>query len=144
MTDSGRRRTVLHVQEPAWTPEQLGAWLKKRREELGLSHDKLGARVGKGRPQLIDYEKGRHDPSGTTLVALFHALGIRLEPEPPDELPKSVASELRLLRERIDVVLAQHPPLGVTGAGESPRSAPPQGGLGTRQPEHERLEDPDG
>jgi transcriptional regulator with XRE-family HTH domain len=85
-----------------WTVEEVGAYLKELRERAGLSHDRLGERVGKTRSQLIAYEQGRHEPGATFLMAAFDELGVQLVPPAPRTDPQSISAELRDLRESVD------------------------------------------
>jgi transcriptional regulator with XRE-family HTH domain len=87
-----------------WTPQALGRWLLALRLASGLSHDALGERVGKTRSQLIDYEKGRRSPVGTALLEILTELGVRIDPPPPGEPPRPLASEVRELSENVDAL----------------------------------------
>ncbi len=53
-----------------------GAALRQARINRGLSHDALGVRTGRSRPNLIAYEQGRHQPSPRLLVVLAEALDV--------------------------------------------------------------------
>ena len=53
------------------------AALAKYRRQRGLSLDQLGERIGRARPNLITWEKGRSTPSPPKLVALAAALGVK-------------------------------------------------------------------
>ena len=53
------------------------AALAEYRRRRGLSLDQLGARIGRARPNLITWEKGRSTPSPPKLVALAAALGVK-------------------------------------------------------------------
>ncbi len=52
------------------------AALTEYRHRRGLSLDQLGERIGRARPNLITWEKGRSAPSPPKLVALAEALGV--------------------------------------------------------------------
>jgi transcriptional regulator with XRE-family HTH domain len=52
------------------------AALVRLRKARGLSQDALGARVGRARPNIIIWEKGRAKPSPAKLVILAEALGV--------------------------------------------------------------------
>ncbi|MGQ0744927.1 MAG: helix-turn-helix domain-containing protein [Acidimicrobiales bacterium] len=47
------------------------------RRRRGLSLAQLGERIGRARPNIITWEKGRSAPSPSKLVALAEALGVR-------------------------------------------------------------------
>ncbi len=53
------------------------AALAEYRRRRGLSLDQLGERIGRARPNLITWEKGRSTPSPPKLVALAEALGVK-------------------------------------------------------------------
>ena len=54
----------------------LIAQIRKRRIELGLSHDALAACAGVSRDLLIKMEQGRHEnPTGVTVNKILVALG---------------------------------------------------------------------
>lgn len=50
--------------------------MAKHRRRKGLSLDQLGERVGRARPNLITWEKGRSSPSPRKLIALANALSV--------------------------------------------------------------------
>lgn len=54
-------------------PGALATYRRRR----GLSLDQLGERIGRARPNLITWEKGRAAPSPPKLVALAEALGVK-------------------------------------------------------------------
>lgn len=54
--------------------EVEGAWIRERREELGLSISELAKRAGVDRGQLSDIEKGNVRPRGVTLSQIRRAL----------------------------------------------------------------------
>ncbi len=58
---------------------QIGAVLRDRRVELGMTQPELARRVGTHRPLVARFEKGIHVPSLDTLFAYAEALD--LEPE---------------------------------------------------------------
>lgn len=49
------------------TRARLGERIRQARQESGLSHDRLGAKVGTSRQHLIKLEKGLHAPSENML-----------------------------------------------------------------------------
>ena len=51
--------------------------MARHRRRKGLSLDQLGERIGRARPNLITWEKGRSSPSPRKLVALAEALGVK-------------------------------------------------------------------
>lgn len=51
--------------------------LVRLRKERGLSHDALGERVGRARPNVILWEKGPAKPSPAKLVVLARALDVQ-------------------------------------------------------------------
>lgn len=53
------------------------AALVRLRKARGLSHDALGERVGRARPNMIAWEKGPAKPSPAKLVGLARALGVQ-------------------------------------------------------------------
>ncbi len=53
------------------------AALAEYRRHRGLSLDQLGERIGRARPNIITWEKGRSAPSPPKLVALAEALGVK-------------------------------------------------------------------
>jgi transcriptional regulator with XRE-family HTH domain len=50
--------------------------LVRLRKARGLTQDALGARVGRARPNIIIWEKGRAKPTPAKLVLLAQALGV--------------------------------------------------------------------
>lgn len=64
------------------TPEQaFGMVLKKLRSALNLSQEKLGFSCGLDRTFISLLERGKRQPSLTSILALADALGV-----PPEEL----------------------------------------------------------
>lgn len=50
--------------------KQIGEKIRKARKSSGLSHDRLGERVGATRQHLIALEKGDHRPRPRLLMAI--------------------------------------------------------------------------
>jgi transcriptional regulator with XRE-family HTH domain len=57
---------------------QLGAVLKKRRHDLGLSQEELANRAGLHRTYITDVERGSRNPSLDTIQKLARALEVPL------------------------------------------------------------------
>ena len=53
----------------------IGQAIRTRREALGISQEELGYRAGFHRTYVSDLERGRRNPTATTLLALARALG---------------------------------------------------------------------
>lgn len=91
----------------AMTP---GALLAQARRRAGLTQAELAARAGTSQAAISDYERGRRDPSVTTLRRLLKAAGARLELRAArvgpadDELPPPAGDEERAAR-LVDVLL---------------------------------------
>lgn len=64
------------------TPNVLGARLRSRRQELGLSQEKVGVSIGLdescSRTRISRYETGAHEPALATAKLLAVALGVPL------------------------------------------------------------------
>ncbi len=55
----------------------IGQAIRARREALGVSQEALGYRAGFHRTYVSDLERGRRNPTATTLLALAATLGAR-------------------------------------------------------------------
>lgn len=75
----------------------LSGWLRQLREEAGLTREELAAAVGTDRRNIYRWEVEGHDPSGSVLLRLLSALGVRVEPPPPAAV-RAVNEELLELR----------------------------------------------
>lgn len=89
-----------------WTPETIGPWLREMRERAGFSLDALGERVGRTRQQLIDYEKGRRDATGSTLMRILTELGVRIEAPVAAPAVGSIVDELERFKSTLDALRA--------------------------------------
>jgi transcriptional regulator with XRE-family HTH domain len=76
----------------------LRSWLRELREAAGLSQEALAAAVGTDRRNIHRWEVQGHDPGGTALLRVLTALGVRIEPPPPEGVPRAVNAELRELQ----------------------------------------------
>jgi transcriptional regulator with XRE-family HTH domain len=85
---------------------ELSGWLRQLRERAGLTRGELAAAVGTDRRNIYRWEVEGHDPSGSALLRLLSALGVRVEPPPPAAL-RAVSEELletrAELREAVDL-----------------------------------------
>ncbi|MFD9038936.1 BTAD domain-containing putative transcriptional regulator [Streptomyces bottropensis] len=67
-------------------PEQLGAWLRGRRAQLGLSQPQLAELAGVSTRTIRDIERGRaRSPHSPSVLRLMEVLGPGNAPEPGDE-----------------------------------------------------------
>src|SRR5207247_226061 len=75
----------------------------------GLSHDALAEAVGDSttRRQTIRWLKEGTEPGGLALLKILTALGARIEPPPPQELPGAVNAELAALRREVRELRAE-------------------------------------
>jgi transcriptional regulator with XRE-family HTH domain len=71
------------------------------RERAGLTQDELASAVGTDRRNIRRWEVEGHDPSGTMLLKILEAVGAKVVPARPAELPGAVNAELRELRRDI-------------------------------------------
>ncbi len=78
---------------------EIGERILRRRLELGLSQLELSKRSGVPRPNISNIEKGKHDPTVSTVSRLAYALEVSLS-----ELFQAAAptKRLELTRERIE------------------------------------------
>lgn len=90
---------------------ELSGWLRQLREQAGLTRGELAAAVGTDRRNIYRWEVEGHDPSGSVLLRLLSALGVRVEPPPPAAL-RAVSEELleirAELREAVDLSATLH------------------------------------
>jgi transcriptional regulator with XRE-family HTH domain len=88
-----RRRAPGGQTDPAFR-----LWLRELRERANLTQDELAAAVGTDRRNIRRWEVEGHDPSGTMLLKILEAVGARVVPSRPEDLPGAVNAELRDLR----------------------------------------------
>lgn len=55
--------------------QAIGLAIRARREAVGISQEELGYRAGFHRTYVSDLERGRRNPTATTLLALASTLG---------------------------------------------------------------------
>ena len=77
-------RSGVVVRSPARTAYQLGQALVDRRNELGLSQERLAERLGVHRPNLGKLERGEATIQMQLLFAALHELGLELAVTPRD------------------------------------------------------------
>jgi y4mF family transcriptional regulator len=81
------------------TNYQLGAALKGRRQQLGLTQRELAERAGIGLRSLKEIESGEGNPRLDSLFKFFAALGLDMIAEPtptdPDDILQSVLQRTR-------------------------------------------------
>jgi transcriptional regulator with XRE-family HTH domain len=82
----------------ARTDPAFRGWLRELRERAGLTQDQLAAAVGTDRRNIRRWEVEGHDPAGTMLLRILDAVGVRVLPGAPSELPRAVNVELRDLQ----------------------------------------------
>lgn len=63
-------RSILEAER-----KRVGGRIRSARKQAGLSHDKLGAKVGTSRQHLIKLEKGVHLPSDQMVERIAEATG---------------------------------------------------------------------
>lgn len=61
------------------TPNELGALLKNRRRELGISQAELAKTVGASRPWIVDMERGKPRLEVGLVLRSVRALGLELQ-----------------------------------------------------------------
>jgi transcriptional regulator with XRE-family HTH domain len=88
-----RRRAPGGQTDPAFR-----TWLRELRERAGLTQDELATAVGTDRRNIRRWEVEGHDPAGTMLLSILEAVGAKVVPAPPAEIPGAVNAELRELR----------------------------------------------
>jgi transcriptional regulator with XRE-family HTH domain len=78
----------------------LGQQVRRLRRGLGLTQDKLGQRAGLHMNYISDVERGKRNPSATTLCRLALGLGVKVrdlmvevDKGLPRELPRAQAKE---------------------------------------------------
>lgn len=59
--------------------QRIGAAIKKRREELGMTHQDLADATGLKQPNITRIEKGMYSTGLDILTKVFDALGMKLE-----------------------------------------------------------------
>jgi transcriptional regulator with XRE-family HTH domain len=90
---------------------ELSGWLRQLREQAGLTREELAAAVGTDRRNIHRWEVEGHEPSGSVLLRLLSALGVRLEPPPPGAVRSLMEELLDLraeLREAADASAGRH------------------------------------
>jgi len=93
----GRFVNAAAASSPGDSGGELSGWLRQLREGSGLTREELAAATGTDRRNIYRWEVEGHDPSGTVLLRLLSALGVRLEPPPPGAM-RALNEELRDLR----------------------------------------------
>lgn len=88
-----RRRAPGGQTDPAFR-----TWLRELRERAGLTQDELATAVGTDRRNIRRWEVEGHDPAGTMLLSILEAVGAKIVPAPPQDVPGAVNAELRELR----------------------------------------------
>lgn len=58
---------------------KVGAYLKEKREQQGLSHEKLAKAAGVSKRSLIYWEQGEREPSVENADKVLRALGTSLK-----------------------------------------------------------------
>ena len=79
----------------------LGGWLRSLRERSGLSQTELAASVGTDRRNIRRWELEGHDPGGSMLIKVLSALGVTVQPAPPEDVPRAVNVEVQELERRL-------------------------------------------
>ena len=110
------------------------AAMVRLRRARGLSHDALGERVGRARPNLIAWEKGPARPSPAKLVVLARALEVE-----PWELTTVGPAEATLADLRGWAGLTQPELAERAGIARSTYSLIERGGLALRPDTAERI-----
>ena len=83
----------------------IGEKIKKIREAKGLSQKEVAATVGMDQSQYSKIEKGKTDPTTTTLQKISGAIGVSLaEIFAPDDVFKDVDSYDRSLLEKLQLL----------------------------------------
>lgn len=76
----------------------LGALVRQRRDDLGMSQTDLGHRVGTTRQWISRFEKGKADVSLSRTLAILHALDMTLDVRSRERRTKGVLSEETMAR----------------------------------------------
>jgi transcriptional regulator with XRE-family HTH domain len=92
-----RRRAPGAQTDPAFR-----TWLRELRERAGLTQEELAIAVGTDRRNIRRWEVEGHDPSGTVLLRILEAVGAKIVPGLPVEIPHAVNAELRELRRDLE------------------------------------------
>lgn len=71
--ESGIDQGALRERISLTPPSFIGRKIRRARQTAGLSHDKLGAQVGRTRQHLIALEKGDHRPRPQLLIDIADA-----------------------------------------------------------------------
>ncbi len=74
----------------------IAAYLKERREELGMSCEELGKKIGLTRSTIFRIEQGRYSPDLDTFLAITQALNCYFFIESKD----SPSDNAAMMRER--------------------------------------------
>ena len=77
------------------TADDIGALVRERRRERGLSQQALAASIGVSRQWIVEIEGGKERAEIGLLLRLMNALDltVRVEPRPPDPLDRLVRGE---------------------------------------------------
>lgn len=81
-------------------PVELGALLRERRRQLGLSQAEVAARAGLGRPVLVALEKGKGNPQLRNLLRLLEVLQLPLS---VGDLPRASRTAVPPVQERLNL-----------------------------------------
>ncbi len=68
-----------------YTPEQIGALIRKTRKNMGVTQEALALITGTGLRFIIDLEKGKPTCQIGKALAVMNTLGIKLSLMPPIE-----------------------------------------------------------
>ena len=99
-----RLRPMANDVPPRSSAAALRNWLRERWQESGLSQAELARQIGTDRRNVVRWlsEEDPVVPDGVALLGLLAALGVKVEPSPPDEIPGGMSAELRELREAVE------------------------------------------
>lgn len=70
------------------------ALIREARAFAGLTQAQVAAGAGLAQPQVSDYERGRHEPTGAILRRVLAACGRRLDTAPARPDPAVIAARL--------------------------------------------------
>jgi transcriptional regulator with XRE-family HTH domain len=93
------------------TADEVGAFLRSCRERSGMSQKDLAAaleddprKVENKRTQISNWENGRFEPGGGTVLAILKITGSLADPEPGELLAARLASFEEQTRRLLDVL----------------------------------------